>query len=76
MMEISRLEEENIIKSVRNLSRLDKLKKEAIDTTIKDIRNLLRLEKKKNKENKDRIIIDTRNLFEHGDIRNFFRFKK
>ena len=75
MMEISRLEEENIIKSVRNLSRLDKLKKEAIDTTIKDIRNLLRLEKK-NKENKDRIIIDTRNLFEHGDIRNFFRFKK
>ena len=48
-MEISRLEEENIIKGVRNLSRLVKLKKEAIDTTIKDIRNLLRLEKKKKK---------------------------
>ena len=32
----------NIIKDVRNLFRLEKLKKETIDATIKDIRNLLR----------------------------------
>ena len=32
----------NIIKDVRNLFRLEKLKRETIDATIKDIRNLLR----------------------------------
>ena len=37
------LEEENIIKDVRNLLRLEKLKKETIDATIKDIGNLFRL---------------------------------
>ena len=36
MMENSSLEQENIIKYVRNLSRLKKLKNNAIDTTIKD----------------------------------------
>ena len=47
MMKRLRLEENknvvvNIIKDVRNLFRLEKLKKETIDATIKDIRNLLR----------------------------------
>ena len=32
-----RHEEENIIKDARNLFRLEKLKKETIDTTIKDM---------------------------------------
>ena len=36
------LEEE---KETRNLFRLDKLKKETIDTTIKDIRNIFRPKK-------------------------------
>ena len=40
-----RPEEENIVKDVRNLFRLEKLKK-TIDTTIKDIRKRFRLEKK------------------------------
>ena len=44
-MENSRFEEENIIKDGRNLSRLEKLKKETIDITIKIIKNLFRLEK-------------------------------
>ena len=48
-------EKENIIKHVRNLFRLEKLKKETIDTTIKDVRNLSRLEKQ-NKAIKDRIL--------------------
>ena len=48
MMENPRSEEENIIKDVRSLFRLEKLKKETTDTTIKDIRNLFRL----GKENK------------------------
>ena len=39
-MESSSLEEENIIKHIRNLFRL---RKEIDDTTIKDIRNLFRL---------------------------------
>ena len=65
IMERPRLEEENIIKDVRNLFRLEilkKLKNKKTDTTIKDIRNLFRLEKE-NKAIKDRVIIDTRNLF-------------
>ena len=45
MMESPRLEEENIIKDVRNLFRLERLKKETTDITIKDIRNLLKPEK-------------------------------
>ena len=39
-MERSRLEEENIIKDVKNLFRFKKLKTETIDTTIKGVRNL------------------------------------
>ena len=48
VMEIPSLQEENIIKYVRNLFRLEKLKKETNDTTIKDIRNIFRLKKEKN----------------------------
>ena len=54
-MEHPRFEEENIIKDIRNLFRLENLKKETIDTTIKDIKNLFKLEKQ-NKAIKDRII--------------------
>ena len=50
----ARPEKENIIKDVRNLFRLEKLRKETIDTTTKDIRNIFRLEKE-NKANKNRI---------------------
>ena len=66
--------EEHLIHDVRNHFRLKKLKEETIGTT-KDIRNLFR-PKKENKEVKDRIIIDIRNLFKNRDIRNIFRFKK
>ena len=38
--------EESIIKNVRNLFRLKKLKKEAIDAAIKDTRGAFRLKKK------------------------------
>ena len=41
---------------------LEKLKKEAIDTTIKNTRNRFRLEKE-NKTNQDRIIRDNWNFF-------------
>ena len=44
MMESSDLEEETIIKDVRNICRLIK---EIHDTPIKDIRNLFRLKKRK-----------------------------
>ena len=43
-MESPRLEEKNIIKDIRNLFRLEKLKKETIDATFKEI-NIFRLEK-------------------------------
>ena len=43
MIKYPRPEEENIIKD--DLFRLEKSKKERIDTTIKDIRNLSRLER-------------------------------
>ena len=43
MIERPSLEEENIIKDVRNLFRLGKLKKGTTDTPIKGIRNLFRL---------------------------------
>ena len=61
-MENPRPEEENINKDVRNLFRLEKQKKETIDTTIKDIRNLFRLEKE-NEVIKGRIIRDIRKAF-------------
>ena len=47
ILEKPSLEEENIIKYVRNHFRLDKLRKETIHITIKGIRNLIRLEKEK-----------------------------
>ena len=57
MIKGSRLEEdknreENIIKDVGNLFRLNKLKKETNDTSITGIRNLFRV-KKENKVIKD-----------------------
>ena len=58
-MESSSLEEEKIIKDVRNLFRL---KKQIDDTAIKDIRNLFRL-KKGNKVIKGRALRDIRNRF-------------
>ena len=42
-MESSSLEEENIIKDVRNSFRLNKTEKETNDVVIKCIRNLFRL---------------------------------
>ena len=42
-MESPSLEEENRIKDVRNLFRLEKIKQKTADTTIKDRRNLFRL---------------------------------
>ena len=74
-MTCSRLEEENIVKDVRNLFRLIKIKKETIDVTSKVVRNLFRLENE-NKAIKYRIIIGIRNLFKHGDIKMIFRFQK
>ena len=44
-MESQNLEEKNIIKDVRDFFRLEKLKKETIDTTIKVRKILLRIEK-------------------------------
>ena len=60
MMESPRIEEEKIIKYVKNLFRLEQLKKETTGTSIKDIRDLVRLEKK---VIKDRIIRDIGNTF-------------
>ena len=57
-MESPRIEEEKIIKYVKNLFRLEQLKKETTGTSIKDIRDLVRLEKK---VIKDRIIRDIGN---------------
>ena len=64
MMENPRFGEDNIIKSVRNLFRLEKLKKETINTTIKDIRNLLRLEEE---SIEDRILTSIRNVLRLGN---------
>ena len=69
MVQRSVLEEENIIKHVRNLFRL---KKKIDDTTIKDIRNGFRL-KKENKVINDRILRDIRNLFEHEEEKNYYK---
>ena len=55
MIESSVLEEEQIVKDVKNLFRLKKPKAETIDTTIKDIRSIFILEKE-NKTIKDRML--------------------
>ena len=67
-MKNQRPEEENIVKDVRNIFRLEKLKK-TIDTTIKDIRKRFRLEKE-NKAIKDRILKGIRNVFRLGKENN------
>ena len=61
-MESPSLKEKNIIKYVRHFSRLEKLKKETIDTTVNEIRNHFGLEKE-NGEITDRILRDIRNTF-------------
>ena len=43
MVESSSLEEGNIIKYIKNLFRLEKIKKDAIDTIIKDIFSVLEI---------------------------------
>ena len=63
IMESFSLEEENIIKDIRNLFRQNK---ELNYTAIKDIRNLCRLEEA-TKTIKDRILRDIKNLFEHEE---------
>ena len=57
------LEEENIIKDIRNLFRPNK---ELNYIAIKDMRNLFRLEKV-TKAIKDRVLRDIKNLLEHGE---------
>ena len=64
-MESSSLEEKKI-KDVRNLFKLEKLKKETTGTTIKGMRNLFRL-KKENETIKFRIVRDIRHVFWHGE---------
>ena len=44
-METQSLEEEDIIKDVRNLFRLNKIEKETNNAVIKGIRNLFRIKK-------------------------------
>ena len=63
------LEEEKIIKDIRNLFRL---KKELNCTAIRDIRNLFRLEKE-TKAIKDRILRNIMNLFEHEEEENYYK---
>ena len=64
------VEEEKIIKYIRNLFRL---KKEQNYTGIKDIRNLSRLEEG-TKTIKDRILRDIKNLFEHEEEKqNYYK---
>ena len=60
MMESPSLEKENWIRDVRNLFRLEKVKKETTDTTLKGIKNFCRPETEK-EEIKDRIFRDIRN---------------
>ena len=55
------LQEENIIKDIRNLFRL---KQKQNYTAIQGIRNLFRQEKE-TKAIRDRILRDIKNLFEH-----------
>ena len=68
-MENPRSKEENIIKDIRNLFRI---RKELHYTAIKDIRNRFRLEKE-TKAIKDRILRDTKNLFEHEEDENYYK---
>ena len=68
-MEILSLEEENIIKDIRNLFRL---KKGLNYTAIKDIRNLFKLEKE-TKAIKERILRDIKNLFEHEEEESYYK---
>ena len=68
MMENFSLEEENIIKEIRNLFRL---KKELNYTEIKDLRNIVRLEKEIKTIN-NRILRDIKNLFEREE-ENYYK---
>ena len=60
-MESLSLEEENIIKDIRNPVRLNK---EQNQTAAKDIRSIFR-QKKETKAMEDRILKDIKNLFKH-----------
>ena len=60
-MESPRIEEENMIKDIRNLFKLNKLKKETNDAAIKGLRNIFRLEKE-NKAIKTMMISEIRIL--------------
>ena len=67
-MEGLSLEEENIIKDIRNLFRL---KKEQNYTAVRDIRNLFRQEKQI-KAIKDRILRDIKNIFDHEKEEEYY----
>ena len=67
MIENPKPEKENIIEGYKKFFQIQKIKKEAIDTTIKDTGNLFRLEK--NKAIKDMILRDVRETL-------IFRLKK
>ena len=69
MMESLSLEEENIIKDIKNLF---SLKKELNYAVIKDMRNLFKLEKE-TKASKNRKIRDIKNLFVHKGEENYFK---
>ena len=69
MMQSLSIEEENIIKDIKNLFRL---KKELNYTAIKDTKNLFRLEKE-TKAIKDRILRDIKNLFDHEEEENHYK---
>ena len=66
-MESLSLEEENIIKDIRNFFRLKRLNY----TTIKQIK-LFRQEKE-TKAIKNRIFRDIKNLFEHDEEENYYK---
>ena len=70
-MQSLNLEEENIIKDIRNVFRL---KKELSYIAIEDIRNLFRSEKE-TKAIKDRTLRHIKNLFEYDDEEeeNFYK---
>ena len=69
MIKCLRLEEEKILKDIKNLFRL---KKVLNYTAIKDIRNLFRQEKG-TKTIIDRILRDIKNLFEHEEEENYYK---
>ena len=64
--------ENNIIKNVRNLSRLKKEMKSIKSRAIGDVGNLFRLKKDK-KPIKNRVIRDIRNLFEHEKEEKYYK---